>query len=671
MFYLLICRVRRVVDSGCCHGNAQNALNNTPTCLSPLLRAARVQWGFEKNGGYVTSDTDAVGDAYRTHHFVPSAAAASCEAIARGGDQINSGGTFQDGLLDGVRQGLCKMDEVDAALRVIMSMRMTLGLFDPVQGQPMLRYGASDIGAESSRQLNLLGTQRSLVLLKDGERMSGSGGAGNPSMSAQRRDHGNVTTVLPLAIGVRTAVLGPHYNASWVLVQTDSGDVCPSGGIDCIPTPIHQLRRFNRGGMTTGALGSYLLSDADPHRTVALREAALGQARVAEQVVLVLGIRSAGYGIFSCARKRRPGHETEVCKGGSKAGALQNFTDVDGPYGNVMHMSRTHSVSDGDAYVEAETHDRRHIDLPSIQQKLATAVVALGKPTVIVMINGGSVALPTAVVRASNVAVIAAGYPGTRGSEAIASSIFGTVAPPNAGDDASVGPYIDRFGRLPYTVLPQNWTVGNRMDEMNLAAPPGRTYKYLQDSVTAQFQFGAGLQLCRYKLELAHGDRHPVHQPWLSHAATIMSAKRTYKLQLTNLATSLCACEAVVMMFASPISLPTQPVDHPLLRRRQLVSFQKVGTASSGDGGGAGAGGASSAALALAPGQTVSLGFTVSALDLSIVDFGGSGDRVLAPGSYQLSWETGSDETSAVVRGVPLTITGGQHIVERYPSPAD
>eukprot|EP01052_Picozoa_sp_SAG31_P028822 SAG31_NODE_2815_length_5045_cov_3.196522_1_plen_63_part_10 len=28
----------------------------TPTCLSPLLRQARVQWGFEDNGGYVTSD---------------------------------------------------------------------------------------------------------------------------------------------------------------------------------------------------------------------------------------------------------------------------------------------------------------------------------------------------------------------------------------------------------------------------------------------------------------------------------------------------------------------------------------------------------------------------------------------------------------------------------------
>eukprot|EP01044_Picomonas_judraskeda_P032262 COSAG03_NODE_12396_length_549_cov_0.804444_2_plen_127_part_01 len=93
-----------------------NAVNMTPTCLSPLLRQARIEWGFEQNGGYVTSDTDAVGDAYRAHHFVDSAAAASCEAITKGGDQVNSGGTFSAGLLDGVKQGLCSMDDVDAAL---------------------------------------------------------------------------------------------------------------------------------------------------------------------------------------------------------------------------------------------------------------------------------------------------------------------------------------------------------------------------------------------------------------------------------------------------------------------------------------------------------------------------------------------------------------------------
>jgi beta-glucosidase-like glycosyl hydrolase len=36
-----------------------NSVLGTPSCLSPLLAAARKQWGFQ---GYVTSDTDSVSD---------------------------------------------------------------------------------------------------------------------------------------------------------------------------------------------------------------------------------------------------------------------------------------------------------------------------------------------------------------------------------------------------------------------------------------------------------------------------------------------------------------------------------------------------------------------------------------------------------------------------------
>ena len=65
-------------------GNAQgvmcsyNSVNGVPTCLDPLHEAARKQWGFT---GYVTSDTDAVDDAYSTHHFSSSLEAASCTII--------------------------------------------------------------------------------------------------------------------------------------------------------------------------------------------------------------------------------------------------------------------------------------------------------------------------------------------------------------------------------------------------------------------------------------------------------------------------------------------------------------------------------------------------------------------------------------------------------------
>ena len=45
------------------------------------------------------------------------------------------------------------------------------------------------------------------------------------------------------------------------------------------------------------------------------------------------------------------------------------------------------------AHVAGETHDRRSIDLPAAQRTLATAILRMGKPVVIVLINGGSIAL--------------------------------------------------------------------------------------------------------------------------------------------------------------------------------------------------------------------------------------------------------------------------------------
>ena len=72
----------------------------------------------------------------------------------------------------------------------------------------------------------------------------------------------------------------------------------------------------------------------------------------------------------------------------------------------------------------------------------------------------------------------------------------------------------------------------------------------------------------------------------------------------------------------------------------------------------------------LAPGQETAIIFNVSARDLSIVDFGGAGDRVLAPGEYTLSWEVGSADAQVV--SASLTIHGAEEVVvEPFPNPAD
>jgi hypothetical protein len=110
-------------------------------------------------------------------------------------------------------------------------------------------------------------------------------------------------------------------------------------------------------------------------------------------------------------------------------------------------------------YLESETHDRRSIDLPTVQHELASAIIALGKPTVLVLINGGSVALSETELNAPNVAVVEAFYPGTKGSEAIAGAIF---AKGSASTSAQID-YVERYGRLPYSIYAASWVNASLM----------------------------------------------------------------------------------------------------------------------------------------------------------------------------------------------------------------
>ena len=58
-----------------------NAINGVPTCGDARLnKILRETWGYD---GYITSDTDAVGDIWSSHKYVKTAAEASCLAISQ------------------------------------------------------------------------------------------------------------------------------------------------------------------------------------------------------------------------------------------------------------------------------------------------------------------------------------------------------------------------------------------------------------------------------------------------------------------------------------------------------------------------------------------------------------------------------------------------------------
>jgi beta-glucosidase len=117
-----------------------------------------------------------------------------------------------------------------------------------------------------------------------------------------------------------------------------------------------------------------------------------------------------------------------------------------------------------------EGGDRVMLGIPQVQEDLLKKVVALGKPTVLVLLNGSAVAVNWAK---DNVpAIVDAWYPGQAGGTAIADVLFGDYNP---------------AGRLPVTF----YKSADQIPPFTDYAMKGKTYRFFTGEPL--FAFGYGL----------------------------------------------------------------------------------------------------------------------------------------------------------------------------------
>jgi beta-glucosidase len=135
--------------------------------------------------------------------------------------------------------------------------------------------------------------------------------------------------------------------------------------------------------------------------------------------------------------------------------------------------------------ISGEGNDRSNLDLPGTQEQLLEAIVATGKPAVLVLENGRPLTIGWAKEHVP--AILEAWYPGEFGGTAIAQTLFGNNNP---------------AGRLTIT-FPQ--TVGQLPDFYN--SDPSRRLKYVDDDGKPLFPFGFGLSYTSF------GYDHLVAQP--------------------------------------------------------------------------------------------------------------------------------------------------------------
>ncbi|HEY3974634.1 MAG TPA: glycoside hydrolase family 3 N-terminal domain-containing protein [Candidatus Sulfotelmatobacter sp.] len=238
-----------------------------------------------------------------------------------------------------------------------------------------------------------------------------------------------------------------------------------------------------------------------------------------------------------------------------------------------------------EAWSEQHLGDRDSLDLLASQQALIQAIVETGKPTVVLLINGRPLSIN--YVKEHVPAILEGWYLGEEGGTAAAGVLFGDVNP---------------GGKLPIS-FPHS--VGQLPDFYN--HKPSRNRSYLFNSREPLFAFGYGLSYTQF-----HFDNVRVEPTSIRPAASTKVS-----VDITN--TGNRAGDEVAQLYIHQrVASVTRPV-------MELRGFKRV---------------------SLAPGQKVTVDFTLTPEDLSLIDV--NMNRVVEPGIFDLMVGPSSVETSSI-----------------------
>ena len=143
---------------------AYNRTNGEPCCGSKTLLKdiLRDTWGFE---GHVVSDCWAIKD-FHEHHKITEGPVDSVTLAVENGCDLNCGNIFVY-LLDAVKKGMLKEEQLDAAVTRLFTTRMKLGLLGDENKVPFSQIPYEVVDSKKMRDLNLSVAKKCLVLLKN------------------------------------------------------------------------------------------------------------------------------------------------------------------------------------------------------------------------------------------------------------------------------------------------------------------------------------------------------------------------------------------------------------------------------------------------------------------------------------------------------------------------
>jgi beta-glucosidase len=526
--YSIMCAYNRFRGDACCGSD-------------PLLKEIlRDEWGFK---GLIVSDCWAVPDMYNTHKIVKTPEEAASKAVKSGTD-LECGNAYPS-LVNAVKEGLIKEDDIDISVKRVFTARFKLGMFDPPEMVPYSKLNEVDTKTDKATALDA--AEKSIVLLK------------------------NKNNLLPLKKNIKTiAVLGPNANDVEVLLGNYNG--FPSSPVTPLQGIKEKLKNTNviyeRGCDLAENLpsfeiidDSYLYTSADKKEHGLLGEYYDNKDLNSEPSFKRID-KNIDFGWWDGAPDPKfdpdnygvrwsgvlvPGKSGQYALGGYGFNGFKIYLEdtllvqFDGEFDpvktyklvnltagkaykikiefyknlryafmqfiwnapdNNMEQRAIDAVKKADEVVmvmglsprlEGEEMkvdvkgfkggDRLTLDLPETQTNFIKKIYALGKPVVLVLLNGSAVSVNW---ENENIpAIVEAWYPGQAAGTAIANVLFGDYNP---------------AGRLPVTF----YKSVSQLPAFNNYSMTGRTYRYFKGKPLYPFGFGLSYTTFSYKnLKLA------------------------------------------------------------------------------------------------------------------------------------------------------------------------
>jgi beta-glucosidase len=611
---------------------AYNELNQEPCCgnyylLTDILRE---KWGFE---GYVVSDCGAIHDMVSGHHFFETGAEAAARGILAGCD-LNCGNYYSSYLHEAIDLGLIGEKDLDRALKRVLSARFRLGEFDPPEIQPYSAIPEEKLDCQAHRDLALEAAQKSIVLLKN-----------EGILPLDKNKIKSIAVIGPNAeecqLGIYSGwpnirispLEGIKNKASSYGIKVNYVEGCGVGGGLSRPIEAKYFAKIDASGKT-GMTGQYfdnmnlegkpVLTRVDsiinfrwrekpPAPTMPKDQFSVrwrGKIIPPETRVYSLGTRTDDGARLFLDNKllfedwiehgEKPNHAKVELKAGKEYEILMEY--FDNSLGATARLVWDLGYQDFDKakeiakendavilvlgthpLISQEENDRMDISLPEVQRDLIREVAKVNSNIVIVLINGGPVALRDTEKDAA--AIIEAWYTGQAAGTAIADALFGDINP---------------GGKLPETFyasteqLPPfaNYDIINH----------GRTYMYFEKPVL--YPFGHGLSYTTFKYSN------------LKLSSDKISSDGSIKIECTVKNTGEYKGDEVAQVYVRDTKAS---VKVPI---RQLKRFQRI---------------------TLKPGEQKTISFNLPTSELSFYDIK-SNDFIVEPGEFEIQIGSSSED---------------------------